>query len=83
MSSRQMYFGKFVGRVRNGVGWQSKTMYHIEHFEILNMRLLTLSRLLKVDVHIDFHSICTDSVVVILFSTTPLTYQYSMDHTLI
>jgi hypothetical protein len=47
------------------------------------MRLLTLSRSLKVDVHGSFYSIGTCPMIAIFFSAASPTYQYSVEHTLI
>jgi hypothetical protein len=54
--------------------------YHIEHFGILDMRLLILPRPLRADVHGSFHSIGTDPMVALSFSAASLTYQYSVEH---
>lgn len=47
-------------------------LYHIEHFYLLNMGLLTLSRPISVNFHGSFHSIGTDPMVVLSFSATSL-----------
>jgi hypothetical protein len=41
--------------------------YHIEHFGILDVRLLTLTRPLRADVHGGFHSIRIDPMVALSF----------------
>ncbi|MCI63926.1 ABC transporter D family member, partial [Trifolium medium] len=62
-------------------GRASWLKYYIENFDILDVGLLlTLSRPLRVNVHGGFHSIDTDPVVALSFSTASLTYQYSAEH---
>jgi hypothetical protein len=52
----------------------------IKHFEIFNVRFLTLSRPLRADFHGSFYSIGTDLMVAHSFSAASLTYQYSVEH---
>jgi hypothetical protein len=51
--------------------------YHIEHFDILDVELLTLPRPLRADVYGDFHSFGTGLIVAFSFSEILLTYQFS------
>jgi hypothetical protein len=48
-------------------GRTSGLKYHIEHFDTINVGLLTLPHPLRADVHGGFHSIGTDPVVALSF----------------
>lgn len=50
--------------------------YHLEHFYLLNMRLLTLPRPLMVDAHGGFRSTGTDPMIAVFFFEGASTYWY-------
>jgi hypothetical protein len=55
-------------------GRASRLKYHIKHFNLHDVGLLTLSRPLRPGVHDDFHSIGIDPIVAISFMTASLAY---------
>ncbi|MCI01929.1 ABC transporter D family member, partial [Trifolium medium] len=61
-------------------GKASWLKYHIEHFDILDVGLLTLPHPLRADIQGGIHSIGTDPMVALTFSEASLTYHYSMEH---
>jgi len=61
-------------------GRSSWLKYHIKHFDLLDVALLTLSRPLRADVHVSFHFIGTDPMVALSFMEASITYQYSVEH---
>ncbi|MCI00542.1 ABC transporter D family member, partial [Trifolium medium] len=63
------------------IDWRASWLkYHIKHFDILDVGLLTLPRPLRADVHGGFYSIGTDQMVALSFSAASLTYQYSVEN---